>query len=214
MAKATAQPSSAASTATKDGAFEELVMKIPTPVFFLPLVFGTVLTYLFEKVLRLETWLEGVCSTMSGDGDGHHPMALVGLGIFGMEVLQRWMTGRINHARHRYGVPVPTLYLTKSEHKHYNEYNTYQRCHHNFLENYPQWLAGTYFTAVVAKRPYTAGFVLLAIAFLRVLYTRGYTHDVKSRGGFFLMTIILGEVLTIYSLSAATPLFGFRLFGI
>ena len=45
-----------------------------------------------------------------------------------MELLQRWMTGRINHARHKYGVKVPTLYLTKQESKYANIFNSYQRC--------------------------------------------------------------------------------------
>ena len=57
----------------------------------------------------------------------HHPMSLYCFSIVCMELLQRWMTGRINHARHKYGVKVPTLYLTKQESKYANIYNSYQK---------------------------------------------------------------------------------------
>ena len=201
---------------------QEQVMRIPAPVFFMPLVFATILTYLFEKVVHLESFVRSICIPKPKDDEiadneyYQQPLCLVALGIFCMEVLQRWLSGRINHARDTYKVPVPTLYLTKSDgNPNYNEYNSYQRCHHNFLETYPQLLVGTYFTAVVVERPYTAGFILLVLVVLRVLYSMGYTTNVKGRGGYFLGIIILGEVFTIYTLAAATPtLFGFHVFGI
>ena len=205
--------------ATTSTIHQEQVMRIPAPVFFMPLVFATLITYLFERVIHLESFVKRIICMKDPDDEIAHdyqPLALVAFSIFCMELLQRWLSGRINHARDTYKVPVPTLYLAKSDgNPNYNEYNSYQRCHHNFLETYPQLLVGTYFTAITVERPYTAGFVLLVIVILRVFYSMGYTSNVKGRGGYFLGIIILGEVLTIYTLSAATPtLFNFHIFGI
>jgi len=69
-------------------------------------------------------------------------------------------------------------------------------------------IASAFFTAMVAKRPNTAGLMLNMVAVGRFLYGLGYKKDIKARFPPFLLAQFAGSVGIGYGALAALSVFG------
>ncbi|KAI9345628.1 hypothetical protein BDR26DRAFT_856360 [Obelidium mucronatum] len=113
--------------------------------------------------------------------------------------------GQVGGARKRANVPYPHMYATQEEcAKDKNKYlfNCYQRAHHNFLENYPQFLfllatSGIQYPQIAAG----AGAVWIVG---RIFYASNYqTGEPSKRNGGLALLHLFG-MLTLIGLGITT----------